>query len=282
MSVEEQNGEVPPNREEADSDRSLDALAKGLANGSLSRRKALKLMGSALIGGLLASVPGVALADHRPGHGGGTPAFCPLFEFRCGKKCCPREASCVRGECVCPTGKALCPTNNQCLSSNCEAPKVYNATTCQCECPTSITCTSPQVLNPNTCTCACPPSECPSGQGLNPTTCECQPIAEVCTPRQPGQQCHFAISVCGTNPNGSDCYCFVEPGTSTPRCVGDVLCQGLTPGSNVLSCQSSADCPSGWHCAAQPDYGNDICAPLCSASHNGPGTCLPPCGSGRL
>ena len=37
-------------------ERSLDELARGLASGTLSRGKALKLMGAALLGGTLASL----------------------------------------------------------------------------------------------------------------------------------------------------------------------------------------------------------------------------------
>ena len=43
--------------------QSLDELAKGLATGTLSRGKALRLMGVALVGGALASIPGIAWAD---------------------------------------------------------------------------------------------------------------------------------------------------------------------------------------------------------------------------
>jgi hypothetical protein len=41
---------------------SFDALASGLASGDVSRGKALRLMGAALVGGLLASLPGIAQA----------------------------------------------------------------------------------------------------------------------------------------------------------------------------------------------------------------------------
>jgi hypothetical protein len=41
----------------------FDELAKGLANGTISRRQALRWMGGALVGGVLASIPGVALAQ---------------------------------------------------------------------------------------------------------------------------------------------------------------------------------------------------------------------------
>jgi len=44
-------------------ERFLDDLAKGLASDTLSRGKAIRWMGGALLGAALASVPGVAWAD---------------------------------------------------------------------------------------------------------------------------------------------------------------------------------------------------------------------------
>jgi hypothetical protein len=41
---------------------SFDELAVGLSSGTLSRGKAIKLMGAALVGGVLASIPGIAEA----------------------------------------------------------------------------------------------------------------------------------------------------------------------------------------------------------------------------
>ena len=43
-------------------ERSFDELASGLASGTLSRDKALRLMGAAVVGGVLASIPRVAAA----------------------------------------------------------------------------------------------------------------------------------------------------------------------------------------------------------------------------
>jgi hypothetical protein len=45
---------------EETTNRYFDELTRGLASGTLSRRKALKLMGVALLGGTLASIPGIA------------------------------------------------------------------------------------------------------------------------------------------------------------------------------------------------------------------------------
>jgi len=43
-------------------DTSLDNVARGLADGTLSRGRALRLMGAALMSGALASIPGIAWA----------------------------------------------------------------------------------------------------------------------------------------------------------------------------------------------------------------------------
>src|SRR5688500_15788761 len=80
---------------------SLDELAKGLATGTLSRGKAIRWMGGALLGTALASIPGVAWADdcRRLGR-----------ECRRDSQCCSRN--CVRrGDdkvCACPQGRTRC------------------------------------------------------------------------------------------------------------------------------------------------------------------------------
>ena len=51
--------------------QSFDELAKGLATGTLSRGKALRWMGGALLGAALASVPGVALGGRLQAIGKG-------------------------------------------------------------------------------------------------------------------------------------------------------------------------------------------------------------------
>jgi hypothetical protein len=81
---------------------SLDELAKGLATGTLSRGKALRWMGGALLGAALASLPGVAWANDD----------CRRLGRECSRdsQCCSRR--CVRrGDdkvCGCPTGRTLC------------------------------------------------------------------------------------------------------------------------------------------------------------------------------
>ena len=64
---------------------SFDELAVGLSSGTLSRGKALKLMGAALVGGALASTPSIAEAAPKP-----KPA---------GKKC-KSDDQCSSGRCL--------------------------------------------------------------------------------------------------------------------------------------------------------------------------------------
>ena len=66
-------------------ERAFDALATEMASGSISRGKALRLMGAALVGGTLASIPGIAVAAPKP-----KPA---------GKKCA-EDSQCQTGVCV--------------------------------------------------------------------------------------------------------------------------------------------------------------------------------------
>jgi hypothetical protein len=137
-------------------DHSVDELAKGLATGTLSRRKALKMLGAALVGGVLASIPGVAWAQ-PPSTAGGCRPQCPEGytctrvppqqdegveppsrrfpptrgnPFLCCPTdnpeglCCSAEQICSNGGC-CPTGE--CMANGQC----CEGTILPNGECCE-------------------------------------------------------------------------------------------------------------------------------------------------------
>src|SRR5918995_6518857 len=98
----------PMSREPRES--AFDELARLSASGTLSRGKALRLMGAALLGGVLASIPGVALA-----------ARCDPNETPCGKFCCNSQQACEkRGgapRCINPTTVECggrCPDNTFC------------------------------------------------------------------------------------------------------------------------------------------------------------------------
>jgi hypothetical protein len=114
---------------------SFDELASGLASGSISRGKALRLMGAALVGGALGSL-------------GMREAGADLCK-RAGKAC-KKNSQCCSGNCVnaptgtcavCPSGQVLCGGN--CVSNSCDPGQTFNTTNCQCEPtgPASISCT---------------------------------------------------------------------------------------------------------------------------------------------
>jgi len=209
---------------------SFDELAKSMADGTMPRRRALRLFGGALVGTAMASIPGVAWA--KP---------CPPGELKCGKKCCPGDARCVRGKCVCPSGTTLCSGNNRCVEPvdpvNCEDPfrvnSVYNPQTCQCEC------TSQTTLCPGNNTCLFI-TECGTGSVYNPDTCRC-----TCLPI-PGEQVAIrggaTRDICCQSTSGGQvlggdicCYHEVEPGKLDPYCCppgtlcGDPATQSCMP-----------------------------------------------------
>ena len=157
MAEQEHNGAGSPSETPTRADHSLDELARGLASGTLSRGKALRWMGGALLGAALASVPGVAWANdcRRLGR-----------ECRRDSQCCSRN--CVRrGDdkvCACPEGQARC--NDRCVNldrneNHCGA--------CGNRCAEGEECVDGM----------CQGGPCPSGTTLIGT--QCCPDAQVCT-----------------------------------------------------------------------------------------------------
>ena len=110
-------------------EHSFDELARGLASGSISRGRALRLMGAALVGGTLASLG-------MGGEAAGAPPGCKRNGKKCKKdeQCCSRR--CVNGTCAntptaepCPSGRVLLsngtcaiPCDNPADCPNCGAP----------------------------------------------------------------------------------------------------------------------------------------------------------------
>ena len=92
--------------------RYFDELTSGLASGSISRGKALRLMDAALVGGTLASLGiGEAGADN----------LCKPDGKKCRKnaQCC--SGKCEGGTCAaaCTSDGGTCSTSSDCCSGNC-------------------------------------------------------------------------------------------------------------------------------------------------------------------
>jgi hypothetical protein len=199
-------------------ERSFDELAIRLASGSVSRRKALRMMGAALVGGAMASIPGMAWA--AKGGGGG--------KSSCAKYCtslfggdtaaqaeCTSQGTKGTGPCYsCTPGVGPGPN----FTPNCIAPHTkFNDDTCQCECPTE-----------------CPPGElpeCSSCECISSTTCPPN-IASICLFFGGQGCCPIFKSQFGGCLDNDVC---VPQGTTCPVC----LTQLPGGGQDYVSCTST-------------------------------------------
>ena len=227
--------------------RSFDELTRGLASGSISRSKAIRLMGAALVGGTLASFPGVAWA--AKGGRNSCAKFCQsLFGANT-----PEEAECVSAA---RTGQGpcfTCTTETGCGPNFTRPPctvtgQTYSCSTCQCKCP--------------------------SGQ-------------EVCGGRcgtSNGGTCTSANDCCSGNCSLGFCcpsgYVSLSNGTCVRQCILDSQCPGCSGGcvpvaaslaycsngggSNAPCGSSGANCPPGEFCGASgPAIDPKICHAAC-------------------
>jgi hypothetical protein len=104
---------MPPEARE----RSFDELASGLASGSISRGKALRLMGAALVGGVLASIPGIAGAAPNPNRTKCDPKLCPSG-CKCARRLDRLGRACITCSligCFAPTSCEDCPPGTICV-----------------------------------------------------------------------------------------------------------------------------------------------------------------------
>jgi hypothetical protein len=219
-------------------ERPFDELARGLANGAVSRRKALRWMGSALVGGALASIPGVAFASHKgTPHGGGgnggrssCAQFCnTLFgEGTTAQEECVSQGARGTGPCYsCTPGAGPGPN----FTPSCTAPKTqFNSSTCECECP-ATTCGTNETLNTTTCLCESNPETCTAGENF---CCPDPNIPSSC----------FAVvgggTVCATR--------VACGGASCSDCSPDQICVVLDP--NLFICP---DPDTNYMCVPQGD-----------------------------
>ena len=247
---------------------SLDELAKGLATGTISRGKAIRWMGGALVGAALASVPGVAWANDR----------CSEGQTRCGERCvtlqtnerhcgscrnrCASTQTCCGGRYVnlkrserhCGSCSNSCAEGEECVEGKCRGGCVSDGGACSggtdccaegqqcvsgvCQCPSGTT----------LCGGSCVPN-CPSGQTLDPQSCLCLSICS----NPPGAQC----DTCTAESDGETFQCFCEPsadGTGSV-CRGPLVTNvsscdecGVFNGINLPVCVQSGAIPGVLYC----------------------------------
>jgi len=201
MALEDHNGNHS-HQEHPTADLSFDDLAKGIASGTVSRRKALRILGAALVGGVLASIPGVALAKPKPG--------------KCTRNSqCPATQACINGVCGCPSTTTLC--GGSCVSNVCGPNETFNTTICQCEtvgCTAGTTgCAGPsrqsfcmERVDGGGTVCICGVDSCAGGTHSLPDCSGCaQYPGSVCVYTFPGSPCDPSFPYACVNPSSSSC-----------------------------------------------------------------------------
>jgi hypothetical protein len=113
---------------------SFDDLTRGLADGTLSRGGALRLMGTALVGSMLGFVPGVAWAA------------CPEGQTRCGDRCVNLQTN----ERHCGSCSNRCPEGQECVGGVCQGSCPPEKTLTEGDCNCAFTC-GDQFPSPSTC-----------------------------------------------------------------------------------------------------------------------------------
>jgi len=254
------------------SNHSFDELTRGLASGSISRGRAIRLMGAALVGGTLASFPGVGWAAK-----GGRSSCAKFCQSLFGANT-PEEAECVsqgtKGQGPCFT----CTTETGCGPNFTRPPctvtgQTYICSTCRCECPSgttpcggncvSTTCGPNQKFDTSSCTCvACTPiagtcsfnDQCCSGRCADGTCAEPCPSDRVLLDNGTcAKPCNSNFDCAGCLPGG---FAACENHLEGPH---GRLCRGSEP---LSPCISDRACPTGQFCAAF--FGElDACTTAC-------------------
>ena len=171
---------------------SFDELTRGLASGSISRGKALRLMGAAVVGGALASLGiGEAAAD---------PPGCKRNGKKCknGNQCC--SLNCSGGTCAaaCVSNGGSCSTGGTpCCSGNCKGGTCVES----CIPPNAIRC------DPN-----------------NPTAaCSCTSQGSGCVPEVDSGETYCRSGAITQTPCATSCDCptgqFCEPSGDQNFCA---------------------------------------------------------------
>ena len=179
----------------------FDDLARGLADGSITRGRALRLMGAALVGGTLGSLGiGEAAAD-RPG--------CKRLGKNCTRtdQCCG-SLVCVSGTCQTPPTTTTSTTSTSTSTTSTSTSTTSTTTTTCSGLPNGATCTA----NDQCCsgTCSLGTNTCrPPGTGPNHLICHCPDgDIETCSSVNCGSRADLqaACMTCGSGPVLADCF----------------------------------------------------------------------------
>jgi hypothetical protein len=207
--------------------RSFDELARALASGSISRGRALRLMGGLLLGSALGSVPAVAWADDDR---------CSEGQTRCGERCVNLKTN----ERHCGSCRNRCRSNQRCCNGNCVNLQRNERHCGRCfnRCEEGEECVSGD----------CQPSCIPGGEPCTEATahqcCSGSCFNDICT--CPAGRVLLSNGTCAQpcplgNCDGG-CLCFVGISGEELYCS--------TSGGSTAPCTDHSQCPRGEFCHA--------------------------------
>jgi hypothetical protein len=276
MATEDRNKEVTTQGECTDcppQERSFDAVARGLANGSITRGRALRLLGGALLGGAVASIPGVGwLAGGSgeahaqvPGDGPGGSTCSNGGQSCTAQKCC-EGLSCL-ADLTSSTEKFCCPASSLtvCGSKCCPTGALLGCTAGKCQCPPlEIVCPDEGNLLAGKCVNLLEDPDNCSGCGLSDPKFKCPP------PTGKDAPCRVRACVngtCTTRPNisadGDPCNADDNKCTENDSCLAGFC----TPGTLKTCPASQNPCarlvcnPVTGDCEPQPANAGAVCRP---------------------
>jgi hypothetical protein len=256
----------------------LDDIARGLAQGELTRRHAVGRLGGAFLGTVLfgAWSPGAQAAVSEKN--------CPPGRKACGGRCCPKGAKCKQGKCRCGNGRKRC--GKQCVAlqsdpKNCgcggpDCPRCQNGRACSA----GTDCTS-GVCQGGICTEPAPTcSDGITNEGETDVDCG----GPNCPPCATGKACQSASDCVSGTCSGGICVCAVKTcanypgqcGTLSNGCGGTIVCNTCAGGQtcNAGVCctpKTCADYPGQCGSALSNNCGGTI---NCSFACPGGQTCV--------
>jgi hypothetical protein len=232
---------MPKEDHTSGSDRSFDDLARAVAEGSISRRRALKLFAGTALGAL---IPSRALAQqqkvticHKPG----TPAE-KTMEV-------PRSAvdgHLGHGDHLGPC-ETTTTTSTSTTSTSTSTSTTTPTTTTSTSTSTTSTSTTPMCIPSGSSTTCTEGTQCCSGNCKSGTCVESciPPNAKTCDPTNP-------TAACTCTSQGSGCVLEVS---------GEFYCRSGKILDMQAPCATSCDCPTGQFC--EPSGDQNFCAVAC-------------------
>ncbi len=195
-------------------DSSFDELARGLDSGSISRGKAIRLMGAVLLGGTLASMPGMALADDE----------------------CKRD------------GKK-CRKNKQCCSGNCSGGTCQAQTTTTTTSTTSTSTTSTPGCIPNNGSCISSDKCCSGRCAGGVCAASCATGAVTLSNGTCARDCSSDAAVC-VAAGCLRCTPTEEQKSLGEAYCSSSITRGLCPNGTTAECPTGTFCATGRTCVA--------------------------------